>query len=103
MCEYDFSQDGNIDEVKKLEEIKLRREKIKQQKNQQIAEGKPYFIMFESPCEAEEFKILALPVSSIKSFPLSINKNETDKVDKNALRDFKSKFIKVIYSSMDSK
>lgn len=64
--EYDFSQDGNIDEVKKLEEIKLRREKIKQQKNQQIAEGKSYAIVFESPCEAEEFKILALPISSIK-------------------------------------
>ena len=41
VCEYDFSQDGE-DEAKKLAEIKDRRERLKQQKQNQISGDKPY-------------------------------------------------------------
>ena len=107
VCEYDFSQDGEDDE-KKLKDIELRRERIKQQRQQYSTSGQSFCITESS--DAESRRVLAdLRIVSFGplSMPLSVKKPEKvyelGQGDPNAILRFRPHLIRACYSSLESK
>jgi len=109
VCEYDFS-DGDADDEKKQKEIALRRERLRQQEKQrQVAEGKP-FCIHEASTRTDSGNFLSefaiLPFGRL-CLPLSVKKPEKvyelGQGDPNAILKFRAQLIRACYSSLESK
>ena len=111
VCEYEFSQDFENDDDKKQKEIALRRERLKQQRQQQpqVENGtsQSYCIVqteISSPQLLKEFTIVTF---DSRSLPLCVKKPEKvydfGQGDPNAILRFRAQLIRACYSSLESK
>ena len=110
VCEYEFSQDVDDDD-KKQKEIALRRERLKQERQQttQIDNGKnqSYCIVQTETSSPEFLKNFAVVTFDGFSMPLSVKKPEKvydfGQGDPNAILKFRAQLIRACYSSLESK
>ena len=106
VCEYEFDDENEPDEKKKLQDIQIRRERLKQMKEDQAqAAGKVYVVTSDTDSGLlTQYSIR--PLSSM-SFPLCLKKPEkvydVGQGDPNAILKYRMELIYMCYSSLEAK